>query len=152
VSQEPPDWMPKLTPLLAKAMSATARGDFTHAAALISEGVRDDPMKQYAAACLLGRVIASKAPCPGNHEGPCDYQVFVVDSKTGQRKQWDDVSKAQLFTVQFVMAMLHLDTKAAKELYLQALKDKCFTDGFTGLLIRAAETVQGTSKQSITWI
>lgn len=151
MSETAPDWLEQLPPLLAGAMTAIRLDDVDRAAQIIANGIGDSPLKQYASACLLARVIASKAPCPGDHDGPCNYQVYVHDSNTGARKQWDDVSKAQLFTIQFIMAMVHLDAKQAKALYFQALKDGCFADGFMNLLLRAAETTQSTGKQSITW-
>jgi hypothetical protein len=142
------DLFQQLSPMLATAMGAVRLGDHEGAAELVVAGIGRDPVKQYAAACLLGRIVASQAPCAGEHDGPCAYTAYVSDRVTGALVQWDDVSKTEMFTLQFVMAMLHLDAKKARELYLQALKDGCFAEGFMGLLVRAA---QSADTQSITW-
>lgn len=146
-----PEWMSELPALLARALTLYRLGELDLVGQLLNEGINGDMMKQYAATCLLARMIAAKAPCDGKHEGECQYQVFAFDPHTGKRREWDDMSKAGLFAVQMVMATLHLDSKASKDLYVQSLKDGCFLDGFIELLARAAETVEDKSKQSITW-
>ncbi|MGN6162567.1 MAG: hypothetical protein ACTHOG_12815 [Marmoricola sp.] len=146
-----PEWLPQLATTLARAMTLYRLGDMQAAAERIVEMIDGDPAKEYTAVCLLGRMVAAKSPCPGDHEGPCQYQVFVFDGESGKRKQWDDVARGDLFALGFIMAMLHLDSARAKELYIEAIEDGSFAEGFMSLLARAAETVQSSSKQTITW-
>lgn len=149
---EMPEWLQQLPAVLAEAMTLLRLSEFDRAAEIVGPLLGNHPDRQYAACCLLARMIAAKAPqCPGDHDGPCGYTAMVLDPETGERKEWDDVDKPQLFAIQFVVAMLHLDANRGRELYLGAVQDGSLIDGFMQLLGRAAQTVDEESRQSIIW-
>jgi hypothetical protein len=145
---EAPEWLPQMPARLARAMTLYRMGEFQTAAEVL-DWLGADPGKQFTACCLLARMIVAKAPeCDHRHEGPCTYMAVVIDPETGQRREWDDVGKAELFAVGFMTAMLHFDGERARELYVEALKDGTLTDGFVLLLARASETVNN-SRQTV---